>query len=238
MKRNILLSALVCWAWTAPGGMAAQIFSAHSGSRSAQLTAQVVGNQLVLTLTNTATVDAADPTQVLTAVFFDVGGNVSLTPTSAVLSVGSSIAFCCTGTTVVGGEWAFRQQATGFGPGGTRVGISAAGFGMFGNPGFPGANLSGPQAVGGLQFGIVSLQDNINHGNAAVTGQFPLIQGGVTFTFDLPHNTDVRLSKVVFQYGTDTCEPSLPGVATPEPGAWLLLGTGLTALLARRWRKR
>jgi hypothetical protein len=54
------------------------------------------------------------------------------------------------------------------------------------------------------------------------------------FTIVNPSGLDLHVSNVVFTFGTagtDTFSCSVPGnCEAPEPGSWLLLGTGLTGL--------
>lgn len=207
------------------------IFNATDGLRAAQAEFEASGTNLIIRLANTAAADVQDPTEILTALFFDVSGSqLALTPASAVLGGTSVVHFdSAPAGGVVGGEWAYLDGLTSA-PHGADYGISSAGFGIFGPANFPGSNLDGATAVNGLQYGITSQGDNVNSGNAAVTGQFPLIQYEVIFTLSgLPDDFDLnRIGNVNFQYGTSLTEPNIP-----EPASLLLLALG-GVLLRRR----
>lgn len=83
-------------------------FSQTVGSLSASVSFDVSGSDLLVVLSNTSSADVMVPVDVLTAVFFDIAGDPTLTPSSAVLSAGSVVLFG--GTTDpgggVGGEFA------------------------------------------------------------------------------------------------------------------------------------
>jgi hypothetical protein len=78
-------------------------------------------------------------------------------------------------------------------------------------------------------------------GNAAVTGQFPLIQNSVIFTLSYSGVFDLSLiDDVAFQYGTSTGDPVIrpeePVVPVPEPATLTLLGCGLAVIAVRKMR--
>jgi hypothetical protein len=215
-----------------------------SGGRAAKVTFENIGSTLVMRLKNTTMADVGVPNQVLTGVFFNVAGNPLLTATSAVLGATSSVLFdSAPAGGDVGGEWAYRNGLTQYG---ANTGISSTGLSLFGAGNrFPGANLDGPDAPDGLQYGITSAGDNPTVGNTKVTGASPLIKNEVVFTlgnWTLGDPTDY-LSNVTFQYGTDLSEPSIPGrritiTQVPEPAALLLFGVAGVALRFRSKRKR
>jgi hypothetical protein len=174
------------------------------------------------------------PTDILTAVYFDVAGNPALTRSSAMVPVTSEVYEIGSGTLVtpgdrvVGGEWAFLINN----------GISSTGLGIFG-PGdrFPGANLQGPSSPDGVQFGILPIGDNLSTGNGGISGQW-MISNVAVFTlggFNLEPNS--AISNVVFQYGTALDEPQYTG-HTPEPSGFVLAALGLIGLVVWRQRKR
>jgi hypothetical protein len=231
-----LLPAVGIWLGASSIAHAALVgtWTGTSGNLSASATFETSGQNLVVTLVNTSTHDVLAPGDVLTAVFFDIDPTASLTRVSAVLGTGSSVLFGGTDPgNVVGGEWAYDSGLSGA-PGNAVLGISSAGFDLFG-PGdrFPGNNLQGPDSPDGVQYGITSQGDNPLTGNGGITGQ-ALIQNSVVFTLGLPANYTLQgIDNVTFQYGTALDETSIPGV--PEPttmiaGALLLLPFGVSTL--------
>lgn len=239
MGAALCAMAVVCapaqaqFTWTGTSG---------SGPNAKAATAKFdkLGGDLVVTLTNIATTDVDEPTDVLTAVFFSItGGDVSLTRGSATLAANSFVIYDPEGQPaggVVGGEWAYKNGLSGA-PGSNKYGISSTGVDLFG-PGdrFPGPNLAGPDSPDGVQYGLLSAGDDPSTGNGGITGSDGLINNSVVFTlgglgagFDLS-----RITSVWFQYGTALSEPSFPG-QLPAPGSLGLLGlAGLAAARRRR----
>jgi len=200
-------------------------FSGTSGNLAASAEFDISAGSLIVRLTNTSSADVLIPADILTGVYFDVGGSpLSLTPVSATLFGGSIVHFGSNGGGNMGGEFAYASSLVGA-PGAADYGISSSGLGLFGNPNFNGPNLGGPAGVDGLQYGITSAGDNVATGNAAVTGGNELIQNSVEFTLSgLPQGFDLNsIGNVWFQYGTSLSEPQ---VSTPAPGALALLGLG------------
>ncbi len=201
----------------------------------------ISGNDLIITLTNTGPSPALNPPDILTAVFFSVEGNPTLTPVSAVLGAGSQVLFPASGDGtspegVVGGEWAYAQGLSA--PGGADRGISTAGLGLFGQANFPGDNLVGQTAVGGLEYGLVPLSGTTG-GNAPVTGPNPFIQNTAVFTLSFVGDLSLSdITGVSFQYGTSLSEPNIPGNIVPEPASITLFGIGIALMGYRMYRRR
>lgn len=262
MRARTLAAAAVLLASTTTGA-APIVYSGTSGNLSAEATFEVVANQLIVTLTNTA---ANTPTgqdvssEGLAAVFFTLPGSITLTPLSATITSGSIIqgdtcdlggspdgdnaVNCTAAQTDVGGEFAYALDATL--PGATNAGISSSGYNIFGAGNFGGPDLDDPAAVNGSNFLLVSENETSFNPNTGFAND-PLIQGTVTFVLGIAGGTlDVSNLGVLFQYGTSLTEPGFPGGCTancgggpggsvPEPSTLLLLGGALLAGgLARR----
>jgi len=236
MKTSYVVAAAAVALCAGSVASAAVTFSGSSGSKAASVSFDVVGSNLIVILTNTSTADVMVPVDVLTGVFFNVGGStVNFSRLSAVLNAGS---FVTNGGTTdpgnaVGGEWAALNNLSG-GPGSRKYGISSSGLGLFG-PGdrFPGSDLSPPASPDGLQYGITSAGDNAATGNGGV--MTPLIKNSVKFTLGNASGFDLgRIGNVWFQYGTDLSEPGYEG-NIPSPGSLALLG--LAGVVAGRRRR-
>lgn len=221
----------------------ATLFTGASGNLAASVDFSISGNTLTVVLTNTASADVLVPADVLTAVFFDISGNPTLTSVSALLTSGSSVFYDPQGQPaggVVGGEWGYRAGISNGPAGAGSQGISSSGLSpLFNLPSFPGAELAGPGngALNGLQYGILSAGDNTATGNTGgIKNSGGLIKNSVTFTLT-GIAPDAVFSNVYFQYGTDylqepgyggncvsgNCVPPTTGDSVPEPEApWLL----------------
>ena len=209
-----------------------------AGIKSASVSFDVDGTELVITLTNTGPNDVQVPADVLTAVMFDISGSpLSLTRVSGLLYGGSVVYYDPDGQPaggVVGGEWAYKSGLAGI-PNSAQYGISSTGIDNFG-PGdlFPGPDLAPPVSPDGPNYGLLSAGDNPATGNGGITGSGGLIKNAVQFRLGgLPANFDLnRISNPFFFYGTSIGE----GGYTPEPTSLALLGIG--ALVALRRNRR
>src|SRR5512143_85560 len=168
MKKLFLIFSMVAMlAFTAGSASALSLDgSGNATDGSSTVNFQVVGNQLIITLTSNDT-NVAVPGDVLTALFFSIVGDPALTSVSAVLGAGSTVINDTQPAGgVVGGEFAYSNDvgdaANAYGVP-VNEGISSTGLGIFGDPTFPGANLAGPEAVDGGQYGIIGgLAGNAN----------------------------------------------------------------------------
>jgi hypothetical protein len=230
-----------------------QVFTGSSGNLAASATFNFSGNTLAITLSNTATISPTTTAEALTGVFFDLVGNPTLTPVSALLTAGSSViqtSSCgvqaCSGITNVGGEFSYAPGGLGSLAGDDR-GISSSGYlntnTSAGN--FNGLNYDGPSngSLDGADFGIVNSGFVPFSGNSGMDGD-ALIKDKVVFTLTgVSGLTASSVSNVFFTYGTSQPgEPSFAGTSQgflnpiPEPSSFLLFGT-LAALLGQRLKK-
>ena len=239
MKNISCFLLIVTFLMAMSGISEAVLFTGSDGPLSASVEFTVSGTDLIVTLSNTSSQDILVPSDVLTAVFFDISGSPVLTKTSAVLNSGSSVYYDADGQPaggIVGGEWAYARGLSG-GPDGAGMGISSSGLGLFG-PGnlFPGPDLQSPVSPDGVQYGLLSAGDNVLTGNGGITGSGGLIKNSVVFTISgLPEGFDsASISNISFQYGTSLSESN---IQVPEPSTLLFLGAGLIGLGVAAWRK-
>ncbi len=166
----------------------------------------------------------------LGAMFFKLPTGVTLTPVSATLTTGSDVYNYPSIPTNIGGEWAYK---TGFDYEGTDVGITAVGYGLGSDTFFPGgSNLSGPTAVDGADWSIISTDPP----PGLPPGQLndPLVVNSATFLFSANKRFDFsEIPMLGFQYGTSLDDPWKP---IPEPTTIVMVALGLGCLggLARR----
>ncbi|MBL8698669.1 MAG: PEP-CTERM sorting domain-containing protein [Alphaproteobacteria bacterium] len=257
----VLLAGTALTAQAAP-----TVFTGSSGSLSASASFEIVGTDLVVTLTNTGGSDVTAANEVLTGVFFDLGGGTGLTlaKTSAVVAAGSSLVSTTAlpvpafseGGNGVGAEWAYKNVSAAGGldgaVGSAHYGISSSGLGDFGDAERfnTTTNLQGPDSPDGVQYGITSAGDNAATGNGSIAGNV-LIKNKVVFTLGIGTQALGSVSNVWFKYGTDYAETNFTGSCTsncgggpgpggdpvPAPATLALLGAGLAALgLSRRRR--
>jgi hypothetical protein len=200
-------------------------------------------NHLILTLTNTSQDDANVPTEILTAFFFNIALNPTLTPTSAVLG-GTSIVIGDNDPVingqpaggVVGGEWALGQNIAALNPFGASYGVSSAGFstGAFGQPNFPGDDLSPPTAINGVNYGIAPAGYTAAGDVGGLTNAGGLIKNSVVFDLGTFAGSLADITPIAFQYGTQFGETS---ITVPDGGMTVqLLGAAFVGLgMVRRF---
>jgi hypothetical protein len=218
---------------------------ALSASVSFDLAISGITTQLVVTLTNTGAYQPNDPADILTAVFFTLPGDPTLSRVSAVLD-SSSVLFLQgaaaieSSGNVVGGEWAYATDLT-HAPHGASQGISATGFNLFGPPDvFPGPMLGGLEGKppDGVSWGLTTSMDDASAYNGGLTRRGFIKDSIVVTLGDVPAGLDLSgISDVSFQYGTSLRKPNIIGVI-PEPSTLALLSGGLLAVFILRRRHR
>jgi hypothetical protein len=252
-KRGLLLPAIwstwIVLNWTGTSRADSYTYSLTNGTQAAAVEFVLSGpTTLSVTLSNTSSADTLVPTDVLTAVYFNVTGSPTFGETSAILATGSTVIYDPDGQPaggVVGGEWAYVRGigvTVGSGLGATTYneGISSSGLGIFGPADrFPGPNLAGPADPAGVQYGLLTAGDKSATGNGGITGSGGLIKNSVVFTLQVASSFTLSQlgNKVAFQYGTDLSEPSFNSgpptislLSVPEPSSILiaaLSGLGL-----------
>ncbi len=224
---------------------------ALNGTDTARAVFSASGTDLTLVLTNTSTRSAYVNGQVLSGLFFDIGGSPSLHTVSA---TASGLVDPSGGAQDVGSHWGFQTSSTGYKLNGSTLttaqyGVAAAGYSSlspsFGSPHFfSSSSGKGPQKLQGLDYSIVGADFTSINGNGAGT----LVEDSVTFRFSgLPSGFALsNIGNVTFAYGTApdgsaaAQRPTTTGTSesqpVPEPGSLVLLLSGVVGLAAYRRR--
>ena len=234
-----------------------------SNSVAAEADFSLSGSTLTILLSNTSSPDGhkETPTNTLSGLAFDISGqSTKLTPQSATASSIFQAGLCSDGcaTTNVAGEWGYQFNKVGIsqdnlvgGAGYVTTGLTHN-IGNFGPNGTAGTNLDDPNSLDGINFGIIAnnTSDGLNGGLHE-----PLIQNSLTLTLsNLPSGFSLDdISNVLFLYGTQLGEGSIPGECVeatqcnpgggpgpgvPEPATLFLLGSALLGYGAMRRRQQ
>jgi hypothetical protein len=227
-----------------------------SNTLQAKVSFSVSGSHLVIDLSNTATFKTLGPSDILTAVYFDIKGNPKLSNPTAVVATGS-VLFQTPSQSILKTPASLMFKSTPGGwdyeSGGTKSVSENYGFGTAGLDRFAGGTSSGGNGGPG-NYGVAqneaftSFSGYLNN-NKKSTDPTPLVKDTVEFTLSgLPTTFKLSdISDVRFQYGTSLSGPSVSGAfqgpptvqaVAPEPSSLVLAALGALGFLGYGLRKR
>jgi MYXO-CTERM domain-containing protein len=265
MVLGATLLALTC---TATCRADTATFTGSSGSLSAEADFTYITGSTTLTvvLANTSAAQVTDPSQVLTAIYFNSIGTI--TPGTAVFgsfwnpnlatpgftSGTSAAASGTTDTTItnVGDGWGFASTGLNPPPHGFNSEIAGTGAAN-GGPSDGNFGATNPVPLDGVGYGLVGGNGIGSGANGGITGHGPLIDDSIKFTLTVP--TTFSLSElgntIQFQYGTSLTETNYVGhlhdheteqSVAPEPSSIVLAAMGALGIagygLGRRRRAK
>jgi hypothetical protein len=216
----------------------------------------ISGTTLTLVETNTGTA-LSGPPDVITAMFFDIAGNPSLTPVSAVMTSGSTLVWSSSlSYTNLGDEYAFATSSggqfngvtlTGTGSVGTITqlyGVSSSGLsGAFGQGDIIDSSQTDiAKALGqgngknldGTNFGLIPAGATWSSLSSNLQSNAPLVSNSVTITFTIPSGiSESDISNVIAWYGTsNNADLTIPGGPPPQPPGAVPAPPALALLLS------
>ena len=189
---------------------------------------------LTVVLTDKQATELDTTGNLLSALFFSISGTPALTYESATASTSINSSNTSLGTNVnFASYWNYSSAP---GEYSASYGLGSVGLGV---PGFS----------GGCCAGEVAGSAGVNGGDDGFkTKNGPWADNKVTFVFDLPTDTvtsDLTVSDVTFQYGTELTDNHLTGESAPTPEASSvlslsanLMAIAVGAVVTRAWRQR
>lgn len=194
------------------------------------------GSKLLVTLTNLSPNSALTTSDVLTAIYFSMGGGDEAKPLFAQMGEASKL-LNGDPKAILGKEWDYERNLVG--PKGATSGIGASQLGSFEKGNFD----SNGNNVEDYQYGIVNGVGEKAKGDLL---KATLVSNSMLFAFEVNSGFDYKsLGQVSFKFGSNNDDPLLQGILTssagsavPEPGSIALLGGLGSTLLVPALRRR